>query len=193
MCSEDGENRGEKAQGEGSGVLREGMEKVQNRHRKLDSYYEKYGEFLEKILILRTDGDRKKVQDLAVKVWRGFYREMDIVTEQGEDGIRAWLYAAAGYWCQKETEEICVSRERESVEKVFRDLPEEIRPESLISRLLFENDEAGLSEEERILVLCAVCGASGSDALQWAEDGSKEAMEAAVEKFRKLLLEKKTK
>lgn len=174
-------------------MLREGMENVQNRHRKLDSYYEKYGEFLEKILILRTDGDRKKVQDLAVKVWRGFYREMDIVTEQGEDGIRAWLYAAAGYWCQKETEEICISREMESVEKVFRDLPEEIRPESLISRLLFENDEAGLSEEERILVLCAVCGASGSDALQWAEDGSKEAMEAAVEKFRKLLLEKKTK
>lgn len=169
------------------------MENVQNRHRKLDGYYEKYGAFVERILILRTDGNRKKVQDLAVKVWCSFYREMDTVTEQGEDGIRAWLYAAAGYWCQKETEEVCVSGRTLSLEEVFRDLPEEMRPESVISRLLFENDGTGLSEEERILVLCAVCGSTCSDILQGAAESPEESVRAAVEKFRNLLLGKKTK
>lgn len=171
-------------------MVREGRENVQNRHRKLDRYYEKYGVFVEKILIVRTDGDRKKAENLAVKLWSSFYMEMDTVTGHGEDGIRAWLYAAAGYWCQKESAKVPDSGSAKRWKKVFGDLPEGITPESVISWLLFENDRTGLSEAERILVLCAGCGIPCSDELQGNEESPEEAMEAAVEKYRKRIPEK---
>lgn len=108
---------------------------MEEKRLKFDRYYAEYGTYVEETLGALTGADRGKLMMLSVEVWTGFYREMERLSEQGDDGIRAWLYVAA----------CCRFRKRDI-------------PDSVITGLLFEEYGEGLSERERIRRLCDICG-----------------------------------
>lgn len=108
---------------------------MEEKHLKFDRYYAEYGKYVEDTLGALTGADKGKIMMLSVEVWAGFYKEMEHLSEQGDDGIRAWLYVMA-----------CCRFRKSDV------------PASVITGLLFEEYGEGLTERERIRRLCDICG-----------------------------------
>ncbi len=132
---------------------------------RFDFYYDKYREFVTKSLMKITEANEALTDDLSQEVWIAFYLEMDKVTEYEEEGIRGWLYAVAKHRFLDFIKQSYESQkaDEEEIER-YGQLGWRIE-EGVITRLMFEDYVAGLSEEDRALVLCKICGISPRDAL----------------------------
>lgn len=130
-----------------------------------DKYYEKYETHVEKTLGRITGWNKELMKDLGQEVWIAFYREMDEVTEKGEDGIRAWLYVVARHKYIDHISRAYYGREIMDSDLMLEAENDEEIEDSTITRLMFEEYIAGLSREERILILCRVSGIPPREAL----------------------------
>lgn len=138
---------------------------VEDGHGNFNEYYEKYEVHVTRTLGKITGGNTELMKDLGQEVWIAFYKEMDEVAEKGADGIRAWLYVVARHKYIDHISKAYYGREVMDMELMHViETAEEIE-DSTITRLMFEEYMAGLSREERILILCRVGGIPPREAL----------------------------
>ena len=138
---------------------------MKGRKDRFDIYYDKYNEFVTKSLLKITEVNEALTDDLSQEVWIAFYLEMDEVEKYEDEGIRGWLYAVAKHRFLD-----FIKQSYEATKASGQQLAEHRRAtrrieEGVITRLMFEEYVAGLSEVERTLVLCRICGISPREAL----------------------------
>ena len=128
---------------------------MKGRKDRFDIYYDKYNEFVTKSLLKITEVNEALTDDLSQEVWIAFYLEMDEVEKYEDEGIRGWLYAVAKHRFLD-----FIKQSYEATKASGQQLAEYRRATRRIEEYV-----AGLSEVERTLVLCRICGISPREAL----------------------------
>lgn len=138
---------------------------MEGRKDKFDIYYDRYKEFVTKSLLKITAANMALTDDLSQEVWIAFYLEMDEVTKYTDEGIRGWLYAVAKHRFLDFIKQSNESQRADAEEWAEVCRATKRIEERVITKLMFEEYVAGLSEVERTLVLCRVCGIPPREAL----------------------------
>lgn len=147
-----------------TGRRREGNT-VEGGKDRFDDYYEMYKDYVIKNLKKLTKTDEELTEDLSQEVWLAFYREMDRVIPFGDAGIRGWLYVVGRHKYLDFIKQAYRERELTADDWTAENRVVSHVEDGIITRLMFENYVAGLSQVERTLILCRICGIPPREAL----------------------------